>query len=564
MAVKTWRVDEFYGLDQSGDGALRNEGTSPDTRNMDTEDGNLTVAKGYVKHIAAKIPGAGPVRRLRIMPLMNTLVYVVVAEDDEGSMHIYAYDESDEEWHSVYKYPQAVQGRYWDFVQCNIGNYDYLLVACGEHQIVKWDGVNAEASLFGTGETLYESSVSAYADKVVTLAGAFSEEIETAMKRKGLVVKDAAYEVESIDRANRKVTLKNAPAAAPAVNDAAKVRGGVSTAKVNYLAIHFSRLFAAGDPEKPSRLYYSQIAGDGRTIEDWSADDFSVNAGGGFMEVGDSVGDPIMGLVALSTQLLIIKRYSIYRLLGDRPGNYTIERVDAEVERLTHTAVTMHGDVAFYLTPAGLCYFNNVTAQVMPDARNLQKFMKGCYVSQSKACEAKDRLYFSCYRGDDAAGREYDDHIIVYDVGRRTYTLRDGFDIADLMALDGVVYMVNSERFIFRFDEGEDYDGRPIDAYWKTQCTDWRARAIDKKVDEIFLRGVCEKEPAAMLLTTRFGGREKIFRALVKDDPEEMMEIQPHCDWARTFQFCFRNEAGSRFSLHGGMEVYVQAKERAK
>ncbi len=457
--VKTWRVEEFHGIDQSRDGSLCNEGTSPDARNMDTANGDLSVARGYVRHIPVPIPGSGPVRRLRILKLYNTLIYAAIAEDEEGCCRLYAYDPEGGEWETIYQYPDTVKGRYWDFLQCNIGNYDYLLIACGEHQMVKWDGISGEAALFGSGETAYESTVSAYTASTltVTLTDGFDEALETRMKRAGLVLGDVANEVESVDRSNKKVTLKKAPSPAPAVGTVAKVRGGVSIAPVNYLAMHFSRLFAAGDPQNPNRLYYSQISGDGRSIEDWSADAFSPNSGGGFIEIGDSAGDPIMGIIALATQLLIIKRYSIYRLLGDRPSNYTVEKVDAEAERMTHTSVAMHGDIAFYLTPAGLYYFNNITVQPMPDARNIRSFLEGLRVSQTKACQAKDRLYFTCYKGDSEDARDYDNHMLVYDIRRRTYMVRDGFDVADITALDGVVYMVNSARCVYRFNEGDDY-----------------------------------------------------------------------------------------------------------
>lgn len=119
----------------------------------------------------------------------------------------------------------------------------------------------------------------------------------------------------------------------------------------------------------------------------------------------------------------------------------------------------------------------------------------------------------------------------------------------------------------YRFNEGPDYDGRPLQACWTTQRTDWQARAVEKKIDEVYLRGTCgegQREGAAMLLVSRFGGREHVFRALIKDDPEEMLEIRPDSDWARTFQFRIENEAGSRFKLDGGLEAYIQAKERPR
>ena len=92
---------------------------------------------------------------------------------------------------------------------------------------------------------------------------------------------------------------------------------------VSFAELYFGRLFAAGDPQAPSRLYWSKAPGGGRTIDDWRSDETSENVSGGYVDVGVD-DDPITGLFAMSNQLLIFKRDSLYRLLGDRPSNYRI------------------------------------------------------------------------------------------------------------------------------------------------------------------------------------------------------------------------------------------------
>ena len=567
MSTANWRIEQFYGLDQSKDGALCNEGTSPDARNMDTTDGNLSVAKGFVKHITIPIPGTGPVRRVFVMKLYSTLVYGVIAKAADNCMHLYAYDPSGPEWDDIYTWPSTVQGNYWDFLQCNIGNYDYVLIANGESQMVKWDGISSSAELFGSVDIVLTTTVSSYtaSTKTVVLTDAISEDVAKRMRQCGIVIAGVTHRIASVTTASKSVVLANTPATAPAAGNEVKVRGGLSDAKVNYLAMHYSRLFCAGDPENPNRLYYSQIPGDGRNIEDWSSDEVtgSANTGGGFVEIGDSVGDPIMGIVSLSTQLLIFKRYSIYRLMGDRPSYFTIERVDAEVEQMSHTSVTRHGDIAFYLTPAGLYYFNNVTVQPMNNARNIRTFMNGCKVSMSKACEAQDCLYFTCYKGDNPDARQYDNAILIYDITRGSYMIRDGFNVADIVAVDGTIYMVNDNRYLYRFNEGADYDGEPIAAYWYTQCTDLQNRGTEKKIDEVYLRGAGETPLSPILLDTYCGTLTHHTRKLMVDE-RDILEIQPNIDAKRTFQFKISNEAGSRFSLHGGMEVHLQLNQRSR
>lgn len=566
MAKGTWRIDEFLGIDQSKDGALVNAGSSPDARNFDTTDGNLSVAKGYVKHFDTPIPGAGVIRKLIVMKLFSRLVFGVLAIADDGLLHLYAYDPSVPEWDDIHTWPEGVTGVSIDVLQCNIGNYDYVLIATGESQMVKWDGITNTAELFGSVDIVLETTVSAYdaSTKVVTLAGAISADVAKRIRQAGIVIADVTHQAAKVDESAKKVTLSNKPSVEPAAGDEVKVRGGLSDAKVGYLAMHYSRLFSAGDPDNPSRLYYSQIPGDGRSIEDWSSDEItgSPNTGGGFVEIGDTIGDPIVGIAALSTQLLIFKRYSIYRLLGDQPSRYTIERVEATIERFAHSSVVQHADMAYYMTPAGLHYFNNVTVQPMSNARYIRDFIAGSSVSRSKSTVAKDVLYFSVYTGDDAEA-DYDNAIITYDTRRSTYMVRDGFNVADLECVDGVIYMINDGRYVYRFNEGPDYDGGPISAYWYTPRTDLKDRFTGKKLDGLALRGEGETDLTALLLET-YGGTQVRYERKLMTDPREVLYFWPEVAEADTFQFKFANEAGSRFSLHGGMEVDMTFNSRRK
>ena len=51
MGRKSYRIDEFFGIDQSRNENAIAPGMSADACNMDTEDGSLAVARGYVRHI---------------------------------------------------------------------------------------------------------------------------------------------------------------------------------------------------------------------------------------------------------------------------------------------------------------------------------------------------------------------------------------------------------------------------------------------------------------------------------------------------------------------------------
>ncbi len=492
MALSEYRIDAFTGIDQSAAEGMIPAGASPDACNMDTADGCLAVAKGYVKHIADPVPGEKPIRRLIFWQRLISGTFLAVAGNE-----VYAYTVTDEAptWKLLFTYPETVKNLRVDFCEAQIGSKDHILLACGEYQILKWDGAS-NMQVFGSEEK-------------------------------------------------------------------------VSNLPVNYLAMHYGRLFAAGDPDHSCRLYWSKVPGDNRTIEDWAKDESSENTGGGFVEVGDTSGDPITGLCALSNQLLIWKRRSLYRLLGDRPSNYRVYRIHAEVERMQDAACAVYGDVPYWMTGAGLFFFDGQTAQRSLNARRIRNFLAGASTSNCRAAKRGETLYFTAYEKardplDLGAARAMDNALIVYDIARQTYMIRRGFQISDLCAHDGTLYLINDKRYVYRFEEGPDYDGTPIDAYWKTPLTDLNSKPGIKNLQELYLRGegVGGGEGAVLLLDARIGRNLHVYRCLMPEDETDVLEI-PLKNEGRTLCLKFSNEAGSRLRILGGVQLLFEHRMRA-
>ncbi|MDD3919917.1 MAG: hypothetical protein PHO41_01880 [Eubacteriales bacterium] len=484
MAIKEYRIPAFFGIDQSTQENEIDEGYSPDACNMDTEDGSLRVANGYVRHIATALPGTGAPKRLYVWRSGDTTRYVVLA----GNC-LYAWTDTVAEpaWTCIYTYPDTLTLNSADFCEVRFGSTDTLLIACGEQQIVKWDG-GESASVFGSAE-------------------------------------------------------------------------GLSNSSVSYLAMHYGRLFAAGDPDNPGRLYWSQAPGGSRTIESWAQAEESENVSGGHVEIGPVGGDPITGLCSLSNQLLIFKRASIYRLLGDRPSNYKVYRVNAEVEKMVDSACLLYGDTPYWMTGAGLYYHDGQTAQRTRDARCIKGFLERASLTRCRAAENRDRLYFTAYEQSSdpqeaGEARTADNAVIVYDMIRRTYMLRRGFPVSDLFALDGTLYLIGPGRYVYRFNEGADYDGAPISAWWQTPLTDVQNKAAVKCPRELFLRGRSESgsEGAILRMDVGVGSHTHYHRYLMPERAEEVLEI-PLLGEGRTFSLRLYNEGGSRWHITGGLQM---------
>ena len=486
MSVKGYYIKDFGGIDQSRDPGRISEENSPDACNMDTTDGNLAVGKGFVKHMTEPVPGAGPIRRLYIWRGLVSYRYVVVAGNT-----VYGYNDFDKTpaWRAIYTYEEIENdpfyGTRWDFLETKIGDVDYLIIANGERQLIKWDGESEKAELFGSAEK-------------------------------------------------------------------------ASNLPVNYLAMHYSRLFSAGDPEHPSRLYWScppgtNSADNVRTIEDWSRDDASENTSGGHVEVGNTSNEPITGICALSNQLIIFKRNSIYRLLGDRPSNYRIYQVYAETEEMSDESITLYGDIPFWLTKNGLYYFDGQTAQRMVNAQNVREILKAAKIQFAKGAKNDDKLFFTIRQND----ADTENAMIIYDVPNRTYMLRNGFTVADIFATGGTLYLINEKRYIYRWGEGDTYDGDLIEAYWNTPLTDLDSKFTIKTIRELYFRG----EGDIILIDAKVGKNIKEYRYLMPEEIEDVQEV-PLKNEGRVFSFKFHNEQGSRFVIKGGVQLRYEVENR--
>ena len=313
----------------------------------------------------------------------------------------------------------------------------------------------------------------------------------------------------------------------------------LSNRTVSYVELYFGRLFAAGDPAAPSRLYWSKAPGGGRTIDDWRADDASENVSGGFVDVGVD-DDPITGLFALSNQLLIFKRDSLYRLLGDRPSNYRIVTVDASFRQPLHTACVRYADRLFFLTDGGLCFYDGQTVRKSPAFRALEPLLRAGNLGGTRVAACDDMLYFAIRM---RYGAPYNDTVIEYDVLRDRFMLRRGFTAADLCTVHGTLHALTGDGKLVVFDGNTTYDGDPIDVVYKTPLLDLG----HKDTNKILLRLTACGEGRIRVRADADGGVYET-TARFSTVPYGVTEI-PLRGVGRVFRLTFSSVGGEPFRL---------------
>lgn len=649
--ANTYQIPAFLGIDEGRSENNLEPGYTPQAWNMDTEGGDLTVGKGFEKHISEPVPGTGTIRRMYLWHDAGVDKFVVIAGNKAYWWNAGANPAA---WDEIYDFTSSIpvgktlDGANWDFLESRIGNQDYLIIANGVTQLVKWSGTGT-ADLFGSGEYVFgeDSAVTitaltaafpkatavSYSEsgsigtftltfdsytyatdqkiafvvpqvitssiktaKVVaggnthtldyvpewtggdvavikttstteaevlidewgytdaTLSDAIPEEWVDWTKGVGVYIGDLTYEISEIDVARTKVTFKKQTDKV-SVGDAVKVRGGISDVAVGYIELYYNRLFAAGDAAHPSRLYWSQPPGDVKTIENWSMDDFSESASGGHTEVGPTNNDPIVGLTALSNQLIVHKESGNYRLIGSNPSNFQILQINSGVEKMTNTNRISHGDVPYWLTRAGMYYYNGQQALLHPYSRQVRNTLRSASLLHSKGIECRDKLYFTMRM--DPAG-EMDDTVLYFNMTENTWMRRNGFHVVDMATRDGEIYLINENRYVYVVG-GQDYDGDPIDAYWRTPITDLGAKNIIKEPRKLIMRGRSGGIDDMITVTEYSGTVPNTVDLVLPSNDETVKEIALHNE-GRTIHYEFRNKAGSWWKILGGVEILFNVK----
>lgn len=543
-----YSIPEWYGIQQQIDGTLLPVTSAYDARNMETGDGNLSVAKGYTKHINTQVPGSEKILKL-IVSQGTSSIYVVTTG------HIYAW--ASDSWQTIWTWNPVLETKQVDALQTRIAMTDTILISTGDSQMVKIDTGTNTAAAFGAGLYSYEGTVTAFdaTSATMTVSPALNSEAQRRAVAYGIIYGDGVYaDVYSINDAGTEVTLEAALVSPPSVNDHVTVRGGGSDESVAYTELYSNRLFAAGDPVAPYRLYWSAVPGDGRTIEDWLSVDGSIDASGGYVEVGDGSADPIIGLTALSNQLLIWKRYSVWRLYGDRPSNYTLERIDKSSDVMSNAGVIVKYDAPYLLMPSGIHTYNNVSVvPVDGGVKPLRRFFDAKPdVSNSRGAYWDNRMYMTC-KTTTTSTTGYDNAIIVLDLARNSYMIRDGLEIADLTAVGSHIYLINGSRFVYEFEQGTSYDGTPIAAYWLSQPTDFGRKMNRHQAMALYAH--ITGDPAKVTVIGDYLTPSKTLTPLTARAGYTMLHFQT--DRQYFIQYKFENINGGAFTFHGGVNLYA-------
>jgi hypothetical protein len=123
-------------------------------------------------------------------------------------------------------------------------------------------------------------------------------------------------------------------------------------ARGKYIAVYKDTLCMLGDPDNPSRLYYT-AGGD-------LINDFSVGSGGGFIDIAKNDGAKGTGLIQYKNSLVCFKENAIYQFGFETSGLPSITQITAAVGCVApRSIVAVENDIFFYAGERGIFSIGN-------------------------------------------------------------------------------------------------------------------------------------------------------------------------------------------------------------
>jgi hypothetical protein len=230
-----------------------------------------------------------------------------------------------------------------------------------------------------------------------------------------------------------------------------------------YIRVHKNRMFLAGNPTNPSRLYFSEL-GD---PENWPVLYF--------IDIGKGDGDKITGFGVLLDNLVIFKTNSIWVLQGDSPSNFVLRKVVDGYGSVSQTSITNVKETLTAFTKDGVFFFDGVRSALASE--KIEKTIKNLnksYLSLASAVFFDNKLYIAVPEGDSMKNNL----VLVFDTLRTAWTLYRGIPVSEWVVWrkynqDILLFGSSETGQVYEFGVGYSDDGNPIEAYFVTKHFDF-------------------------------------------------------------------------------------------
>jgi hypothetical protein len=263
-----------------------------------------------------------------------------------------------------------------------------------------------------------------------------------------------------------------------------------------YVVLHKNRLYIAGDPNNPSRLYMSDLG----TPTSWP----TLN----FIDVNTNDGDKITGLAELQDTLVIFKERSIHVLRGTGPQNYSLLDTHQARGTVSHWTIAPVLNQLFFLARVGVYSFDGRGVHLQSDVikgsvlgLNSNQAWNQQYLQNACAVEYKNKYWLSVTEGVSVATNN---RIYIFDYEHSLWTRYDipanCFSLFQpSSATTYNMYFGNvTSGLVYQHGVGNSDDGAAINAYFQTKDFEFGAPAHMKSYKGLFFAAVSQLQNYAI------------------------------------------------------------------
>lgn len=250
-----------------------------------------------------------------------------------------------------------------------------------------------------------------------------------------------------------------------------------------FVIVHKNRLYIAGDPSNPSRIYMSDIG---------QPESFP---GLNFIDIDTNDGDMITGIAELGDSLVIFKERSLYVLRGTGPQNYSLLDSHQAHGTVSHWSIVQILNRLFYLSRDGVYAFDGKNVRLESDlikgsvmGLNNNQAWNQQYLATACAVDYKGKYWLSLSEGTTV----FNNRVYLFDYIHGAWTRYDipvstfALFQSSLSATYDLYSGDPTTGNVFHQDTGTSDNGNSINAYYRTKDYDFGATAHFKSYKGLF------------------------------------------------------------------------------
>jgi hypothetical protein len=263
-----------------------------------------------------------------------------------------------------------------------------------------------------------------------------------------------------------------------------------------YVVVHKNRMYLAGDPANPSRLYMSDLG----SPTSWPA----LN----FVDVNTNDGDKITGVSEHLDGLVVFKERSIHVLRGTDPSNYVMFDAHQGAGTVSHWSIVQASNLLFYLSRDGVYTFDGHHVKLISDfitgsvlGINGQPVWNQQYLNMACGVDYNHKYWLAVPEGLYSTNNR----VYVYDYIHNNWTRFDIPISCFSLFNNGTTLTLYSgdpiAGVVYQQDIGGDDNGSTINAYLTTKVFDFGAPGHFKSYKGLFFYAQQQLQPYTINVT---------------------------------------------------------------